>query len=146
MAPLRAEIASILEKEELSKNALAKMPKLDSFMRESQRLNGTGLGRLPFASPPCQFDLTVCIVVHVLRKMFKPVTLSNGVTIPPGTFIGAPLLSIQHDEDIYRDATTFSPWRHEDKRDEVTSAEGMKYQFVSTSPEYLAFGHGKHAW
>ncbi|KAK7681998.1 hypothetical protein QCA50_014962 [Cerrena zonata] len=126
IAPLRAEIASVLEKEDLSKNALAKMPKLDSFMRESQRVNGTGL-------------------VHVLRKTFKPVTLSNGITIPADTFIGAPLLSIQHDEELYPGSETFDPWRSTEKRDKLISSEGMKYQYVSTSPEYLAFGHGKHA-
>ena len=38
----------MLEEEELSKNALTKMPKLDSFMRESQRINGSGLGMFFF--------------------------------------------------------------------------------------------------
>lgn len=120
------------------------MPKLDSFMRESQRMNGTGLGTIQNKNPDVIFWFQ--FIVHVLRKTFKPVTLSNGVTIPADTFIGAPLLSIQHDEELYPDAETFYPWRYSEKREQSSNSEGMKYQYVSTSPEYLAFGHGRHAW
>lgn len=135
----------MLEKEDLSKNALAKMPKLDSFLRESQRINGSSLSAF-LSRYPGSFSDGSSALVHIFRKTFQPITFSNGVTIPPDTYIGAPLLSIQHDEEFYPDAGTFYPWRYCEKRDDIFSSEGMKYQYVSTSPDYLAFGHGKHAW
>lgn len=41
--PLREEIETILKEEGWTKSAMAKMWKLDSFLRESQRYNGIGL-------------------------------------------------------------------------------------------------------
>ena len=40
--PLREEVDSIVEKEGWSKASLAKMRKIDSFLKESQRLVGIG--------------------------------------------------------------------------------------------------------
>lgn len=48
------------------------------------------------------------------------------------------------DGQHYEDATVFNPWRFSDMRDE--EGEDTKHHFVSTSPEYIVFGHGKHAW
>ena len=44
--PLREEVDSIVEKEGWSKASLAKMRKIDSFLKESQRLVGIGSGML----------------------------------------------------------------------------------------------------
>lgn len=38
----------------------------------------------------------------------------------------------------------FDPWRFYDLR-EVSNSPN-KYQYVTPSTDYLAFGHGKHAW
>ena len=38
----------------------------------------------------------------------------------------------------------FDPLRFADMRSEEGAS--IKHQFVSTSPEYVPFGHGKHAW
>ncbi|KIK98953.1 hypothetical protein PAXRUDRAFT_823296 [Paxillus rubicundulus Ve08.2h10] len=38
----------------------------------------------------------------------------------------------------------FDPFRFVNIRDE--DGDGAKYLFVSTNPEYLVFGHGRHAW
>ncbi|CAL1702454.1 unnamed protein product [Somion occarium] len=125
LVPLREELTSVISEEGLTKAAMSKMRKLDSFLRESQRMNGTG-------------------IVHLFRKTFKDVTLSNGVTVPADSYLGTPLLSIQHDEELYPNPEVFDPWRFSNMR-EGASAEGVKYQYVTTSPEYLAFGHGRHA-
>jgi hypothetical protein len=41
---LREEIESVIEKEGLTKPAIGKMRKLDSFIKESQRIGGAGAG------------------------------------------------------------------------------------------------------
>ena len=42
--PLREEVEAVVEKEGWSKAALAKMRKVDSFIKECQRLEGIGGG------------------------------------------------------------------------------------------------------
>lgn len=41
--PLREEVESVIEQDGWTKLAMQKMRKLDSFMRETQRVNGLGL-------------------------------------------------------------------------------------------------------
>ena len=43
---LRDEVETIVAAEGWSKSSMGKMQKLDSFLRESQRYNGTNLGKL----------------------------------------------------------------------------------------------------
>lgn len=46
MQPLREEVEAIVGEEGWSKAALDKMRKVDSFLKENQRLKGTGSGKL----------------------------------------------------------------------------------------------------
>ncbi|KAG9310148.1 cytochrome P450 [Chiua virens] len=121
--PLREEVESIVEKEGWSKASLGKMRKIDSFMKESQRLIGNGTTSLP-------------------RKALKDFTFSDGTFIPKGTFLVSPSRSLHLDDENYDNAHKFDPFRFSNMRDE---GEGTKHHFVSTSLEYLPFGHGKHA-
>ncbi len=43
LAPLREEIGPLIREEGWTKNSMAKMWKLDSFLRESQRHNGVNI-------------------------------------------------------------------------------------------------------
>ena len=58
--------------------------------------------------------------------------------------IGVATRSLHHDEKFYENPNVFQPFRFAEMHEE--DSEGVKYQFVSTSIEYLPFGHGKHAW
>lgn len=122
---------------------MGKMRKLDSFMRESQRVNGIN-------SSECEVlvllraVLRAFFIVTVTRKAMQDVTFSNGTTIPAGTMVVAAATATHMDEGNYANATTFDPWRFSDMREE--DGESLKHQFVSTSVEYVSFGHGKHAW
>lgn len=69
---------------------------------------------------------------------------ANGVVIPAGTVLVAPATATHLDEDNYTNADIFDPWRFSGMRQE--DGESLKHQFVSTSVEYVPFGHGKHAW
>lgn len=74
----------------------------------------------------------------------KDFTFSDGMFIPKGTLILAPSQCLHLDNEHYDNARVFDPFRFSDMRGE--EGEGAKHQFVSTSLDYLPFGHGKHAW
>jgi len=122
--PLREEVETIVRKEGWSKSSLGKMRKIDSFMKESQRM--AGLGSL-----------------GLVRVAVKDFTFSDGTFIPKGTYVAAPSRPLHLDDELYENANTFDPFRFSDMRDE--EGGGTKHHFVSTSPEYLPFGHGRHA-
>ncbi|XP_014552215.1 hypothetical protein COCVIDRAFT_30382 [Bipolaris victoriae FI3] len=83
LEPLREEIENaIRERGVWNKDACARMPKSDSFLRETLRLS------LPTA-PKLQ------------RKVDVDIPLSNDEVIKAGTLIGFPTLAIQRDEDYY---------------------------------------------
>ncbi|KAG9310145.1 cytochrome P450 [Chiua virens] len=100
------------------------MHKLDSFLKESQRLMGV-------------------TSVTLMRKALKDFTFSDGTFIPKGTSIVAPSEALHHDEKIYQNPHSFDPFRFYKIREQ--DGESTRHQFASTSLEYLPFGHGKHA-
>ncbi|KAH7908171.1 cytochrome P450 [Hygrophoropsis aurantiaca] len=122
--PLREEVEAIIEKEGWSKGAMVKMRKVDSFLRETQRFEGIG-----------------CLSMG--RKALKDVTLSDGTIIPKGTIVAIASHATHRDEAVYDNAEVFEPFRFADLREE--EGEAVKHQMVSTSLEYLPFGHGRHA-
>ena len=74
----------------------------------------------------------------------KDYVFSDGTFIPKGTLIGVATQSLHYDKKFYENPDVFQPFRfaemHKEDKDET------KAQLVSTSIEYLDFGHGKHAW
>ena len=79
-----------------------------------------------------------------MRKALTDLKFTDGTVIPAGTTIVAAAASTHMDEEFYEDPEIFNPWRFSDMRQE--DGEGTKHQFVSTSVDYVSFGHGKHAW
>ncbi|KAJ8454435.1 hypothetical protein ONZ51_g13027 [Trametes cubensis] len=124
LIPLREEIEPIVQEEGWTKNAISRMWKVDSFIRESQRMNGIN-------------------TVSLMRKAQKDVVLSDGTFIPRGTLMVAAATPLHHDEHVYTDADAFDPWRFSRQRER--EGEAMKHQYVNTSVDYISFGHGKHA-
>ena len=128
-----------------SKRGLARMYKMDSALRESTRLGsflGTGL----------------------LRKVMVPhgVTTPNGTHCPYGSMIAVPSNGVHNDPESFPDAAVFRPFRFSSERqshgteeddfsseDEKTNSDDYirkaNLSFVSTSPSYHPFGHGRHA-
>ena len=82
--------------------------------------------------------------VSLLRKTLKNLTLSDGTFIPKGALVVTPCRAIHYDEAYYPNARAFEPFRFSDMHG--GDKENVKHQFVSTTSEYLAFGHGQHAW
>ncbi|KEY72636.1 hypothetical protein S7711_06270 [Stachybotrys chartarum IBT 7711] len=129
---LREEIKTVLAENDgiWTKQALGKMEKLDSTMRESARLNSfvtIGLGRFVTAK--------------------DGVTTPSGVHLPHGALVCAHSHPVFREPEIYSDALEFKPFRFAEKRHE----EGVEYvkrarnAFATTSAEHLAFGHGRNA-
>ncbi|KAJ7449346.1 cytochrome P450 [Mycena galericulata] len=136
MLPMREEVERVVAKEGWSKASVSKMYKIDSFIRESQRLT---IGPVALA----------CKVVA--QDGF---TFSDGTEIPYGailTVTGGPAHS---DAAIYDHPETFDGFRFSRMRDQLgvkTNAaddgEGVLFnrQMVSTGHDHLVFGHGKHS-
>ena len=79
-----------------------------------------------------------------MRKMLKNLTLSDGTVIPKGALVVAPSRAIHYDETYYPNPRAFEPFRFFDIREK--DGVNIKHQLVSTTSEFLAFGHGQHAW
>jgi cytochrome P450 len=77
--------------------------------------------------------------------LFKDFTFSNGVTLPAGTLIAAPIAALHYNEKNYSNPHQFDGFRFS-KIHEQPLSTGKKYFSVTTSIDYLAFGHGEHAW
>ncbi|KAI2621684.1 cytochrome P450 [Hypoxylon sp. NC1633] len=164
LAELRAEITGALREhggdgvgvEVWNKRALAAMEKLDSVMRESQRVNSfvtVGTSRL------------------VVRE--GGVLTPGGVRVPRGAVVCTPSYPVFHDPEVYPDPYDFKPFRFAEKRaagpcaaegqngngngngvmkgEEKEKSSSSSYvqrarqAFATTSHDYLAFGHGRHA-
>ncbi|KAN0120284.1 cytochrome P450 [Hyaloscypha variabilis] len=75
VAAIRVEIKGVLkfeDKKTWTVESLALLKKLDSVMKESMRLHGGGVK----VDKPASFR----------RKVLQPITLSDGTSLPPGTF------------------------------------------------------------
>lgn len=103
------------------------------------------------------------LTVTVQRKVLQDYTLSDGTFLPAGTHVVCNSVATHYDENNYQNASKFDGFRfvksdsEGEGRDEVEKAregEGkdakgptnIKDRVVSTSLEYLTFGHGRHAW
>ncbi|TQS35162.1 hypothetical protein Golomagni_04424 [Golovinomyces magnicellulatus] len=114
----------------LHKTSLPKLSKLDSFLKESQRVNPLSL------------------VSHV-RTTTSNLMLSSGHLIPKGINFCIPSWEIHNESTaLYSDGHTkpldeFDGLRYYNLRRLPGNAN--RHFFVTTSPQSLAFGHGKHS-
>jgi cytochrome P450 len=93
----------------------------------------------------------VVVPVALTRKVLKPFTFSNGVTLPPGTHVSAHLHGTHYDGSIYENGAEFDGFRFldEEPKNELEAEKVVLKQHQAmymTSKTYLAFGHGPHAW
>lgn len=130
---LREEIRTVLkEYGTFTTQALQKMKKLDSFLREVMRMHPLGFSSFQ-------------------RKVLKTFTLSTGQVIPAGCLIEVPIVGINFDDEVVENPEKFDAFRSYRAREleglegaEKASA-GASNQFVTVSPSNLLFGYGRHA-
>ncbi|KAF8271106.1 cytochrome P450 [Lactarius quietus] len=123
--PLRHDVQSAVAEEGWTKAGMDKMHKIDSFLRETQRLD----------------DLDS---VTVTRLALRPFTFSNGITVPPGTLVGLPGGVVHRDGEIYPNPEEFDGFRFAKLRERDVDAVA-RHQALSTSVDHLTFGYGRHA-
>ncbi|KAH0002344.1 phoma betae P450 monooxygenase No.2, partial [Aureobasidium melanogenum] len=120
--PLRREALSVLREKGYTKQALADMKQMDSFMRESQRL-----------SPPTLLGFNA-----IVRQ---PLTLHDGTVLPDGAHIQMATYAIGTDPERVEDPEKFDGLRQYNNR--KRPGESNWHQFTTTSENNLHFGHGK---
>ncbi|KAI4941240.1 hypothetical protein J4E91_010930 [Alternaria rosae] len=127
VGPLREEIRAVMAEHngELSTQAVHKLVKMDSYLKEVMRLN-----------PPN--------ITSFNRKVLKSFTLSNGQHIPKGVNIAVPSSAVYLDPEIHPDGDTFNGFRHYNQRVGSVSSQARN-QFVFTNEENTAFGLGNHS-
>ena len=148
MGPLRDECEAVLKTTSIPNRAmLAKMQKLDSFMKESQRFNPIVLSKYsPIQAFPLK-DSTEHKTVTFARLVVHDYHLSDGFVIPAGTNIGVPAQAITMDPDIYADPTRFDGMRfHKMRQDQALNGDaGGRLQWAASNLENMAFGYGRCA-
>ncbi|KAH9004862.1 cytochrome P450 [Lactarius hengduanensis] len=102
-------------------DGMDKLHKIDSFVRETQRLDGLG-------------------IVVLVRKALRPFTFSNGITVPAGTYVAAPVGAIHTDEEVYSNPDEFDGFRFARLRESSEGPVASKHQAGVTSPAHLSFG------
>ncbi|TDL22832.1 cytochrome P450 [Rickenella mellea] len=122
--PMREEVERVINEDGWTKVAMTKMRKVDSFIKETLRFTGLGF-------------------LSTLRQSVEDYTFSDGTFIPKGTTMFVAAAATHDDPEVYENPNEFRGFRFADIRDE--DGEGAKHQIVSTSSEWLPFGHGRHA-
>ncbi|KAJ6559929.1 cytochrome P450 [Mycena capillaripes] len=129
--PLREEVERVIGEHGWTKAALADMHKIDSFLRESQRINGFGS-------------------LQMSRKVIHPdgFTFSDGTFLPAGSLVQVPTRSVHHDPGNYPNPEVFDGLRSYNMRaaaESESESSVFNHYMVTTAPTHLAFGHGRHA-
>ncbi|KAI9039231.1 cytochrome P450 [Aspergillus affinis] len=127
MSILQEEIDSVRSENggQFTLENMGKLKKLDSFVKETLRFNGH-------------------LTATFQRKTLRPITLSDGTSIAPGTFTLAPANAVNFDDAIYPDANTFNGLRFFNLRQSSVDEEN-KHQLTSITKTQLQFGSGRHA-
>ncbi|KAJ7455812.1 cytochrome P450, partial [Mycena latifolia] len=126
--PMREEAQSAVSDGGWTRNALANMHKIDSFLRESLRLSGSA---------------AVSMTRWVLAK--DGFTFSDGTHIPYGTRVSIPGNAIHYDPDNYENAAVFDGFRFARQREHNEGNSSFNRHMISTSPDHVAFSYGHRA-
>ncbi|KAF7955865.1 hypothetical protein EAE96_004787 [Botrytis aclada] len=124
LEPLREEILQALKEDGgWQKTTLTKMKKLDSFMKESQRLNGPSL-------------------IGFKRAAMEDIKLSDGTVLPKGVHMVVPVVPIAL-ESVTPDPGVFQGFRFYYERQKP--GQSNLHQFAMTDKNNMHFGHGKYS-
>ncbi|CAF9916908.1 MAG: hypothetical protein ALECFALPRED_010907 [Alectoria fallacina] len=122
---LREEVEMVIEEDRgWRKTTLTKLRKLDSFVKESQRVH-----------PPS--------LLGFKRAFLKQRTLSDGTVIPQGAHTLMAIQPHQQEDPSIPDPEVFDGLRYYRMRQQEGHAN--KHQFATTDPYTLHFGHGKYS-
>lgn len=137
--PLREEAISVLGADGWKRTSLYNLKLMDSVIKESQRIKPAGMGTYPRF---CVFFIANISIVSMRRLATEDVTLKDGRRIPKDSMV-AVSGHWSWDDSIYENPDQFDGYRFY-KMSQNPKTEQMSH-LVATSPQHLAFGHGKHA-
>ena len=147
---LRKEVETAMAEEGWTKTGMEKMHKIDSFIRETLRIDGQSISSLdPFPSIQLRtVDVwcTYVLPVTTTRLALRPFTFSNGVTMPTGTLISLPTRATHKDELIYENPNEFDGFRFAKLRESEGDVVASRHQLISASAKNLSWGLGRHSW
>lgn len=115
-----------------TKPQLARMWYADSAIRESMRVSSF-------------------VVSPIKRKVVAPEGVTNpieGWHVPFGSYFMINQIGVHHDGDIYGDPNGYDAFRYARQREAAVQAghSASPFGMITTTEQYLAFGHGRHAW
>ncbi|KIY48214.1 cytochrome P450 [Fistulina hepatica ATCC 64428] len=119
---LREEVVTVTEQLGWTYEAIEKMYRIDSLIKESLRYSGIAWATME-------------------RKTMQPLTLSDGTYIPKGTLIFTTDLP-HRDPSKYDDPQTFDPWRFYKMRNSDNLASSAP--LTAVGPAFVTFGRGRH--
>lgn len=142
--PLRAELVDALNEDGgWGKMTVNKLRKMDSFLRESQRLSPPSLC-MDLSSKGVKLEhrlISSLVAFHrIVQK--EPITLSDGKVIPAGTHICVAAYETSKDTANIPQQE-FDGFRYYNQRQKL--GEAQKHQFASTDKTHLHFGAGHNA-
>ena len=140
MQPLREEVEEVVKSEGWTKAGLDKMHKIDSFIRESQRLHPVAIRKWWPPSPSQISELKISLVA-LARVALKDFTFSDGTTIPRGTTVCIPRSVAHFNDKVYEDPSKFDGFRFSKMLERSTK---KKVGIVSSNQDHLPFGLGRH--
>ncbi|KAH8660624.1 cytochrome P450 [Xylariales sp. PMI_506] len=124
LAEIRAEIAKVYDGHgRWTRQSLGALRTLDSFMKESQRVNNFQYNTMQ-------------------RRALVDYTFKDGLRIPVGTSIFMPSRLLGRDPDVHHDATSFDATRWKRMREQ---GDASKFHFASLQDDMLPWGSGPHA-
>ncbi|EUC44425.1 hypothetical protein COCMIDRAFT_98236, partial [Bipolaris oryzae ATCC 44560] len=121
--PLREEVIKLCDVP-MNRVNVAKLVKLDSFIRECQRWS--------------KF-----LLIGTMRKVIQPLTLPDGTVLPVGTLLAVDTQNAVFNNSTLEDSHKFDGFRFEKLRAQEGNA--MKFQAVTTGADHLVFGYGSQA-
>jgi hypothetical protein len=150
VAGLREECEGLLKENggQWTREAVNKMVRVDSALRESMRASNFGILALPRRVSTVPRSITVTDVSQIVAP--GGLKLPNGTTIPPGVQTLIPMEPIHQDESIYNNAGTYNALQFCEKGAvrsilDTNLAKPTKKSAVSLDDSFVSFGIGKHA-
>jgi len=133
---LRDEVDLIVESDGWNIHSVANLNKVDSFLKESSRINGVS-SRESFIYFVCESLSSLSLAVGFFRQAMCDISLSDGTVLPKDCFVAVSLLAFHGDSTAYEAPHEFRPFRFLDHPE-----GGM----TTITSQWLYFGYGKHAW
>ena len=153
LAPLREEAETFFarskEEKSLTAKSMTMTPKLESFIKESLRLNPLELSMCP-ARPRtkihCGADDHPVPIASMNRTVMKHIKLPDGSILKSGTQICVALLPASMNPDIFPSPGTFDGWRclkfRTDRDGAVERSIGSQWDATSAQLHSLHWGYG----